>query len=1691
MKNKTNICLILTLTFMLNLTFKAQVGSRNNSLSAEENSTDVKSKYIINQDYLSKNSLVDYKSYFGDSLKGFDEMAIKVQLLNNNVFGSEYINHINNLKRAYINQKYNLNQPLPQSPINTRPIGGGGNQVNSPGNACVNEDFELTAPGIYSGINSVLGWTIQSGQNTSGICCGNPTYGAGCVADPIANWNAGSPEFSIVATPIMASPNPCNVFSIDNVVIPNSPLGGNRVARLQNSCPTGLMTRIMTQFPVSNSNTLFQFCYAGSWDGVHECCGQPAFRIDMYNCTGSLIPIPCANVSLTPSGQSCQSGVPGYQVTSGVSWVNWQTKYIDLTPYIGQCIRIVVTCSDCSYSGHHGTAYFDARCGGQLIGQGLGGVGGNIAGPVSFCAGSNQAIIAAPLGYSSYQWIAPGPTTIAANAGGTAPTLTISPVIAGAVYTVQLNSPSGCSYIATNTIMPTLVNIAGIGSGSTCPGGASGTATVQGNGSGTGYNYTWLNSNSVTVGTSSTASSLAPGIYSVVITGFGAAGCGSAVATTTVNTAPQGVINLLKPYCGPEAYLSTAGGTNHQWYNGNSAIQGSVGTQANYTVTNPSNLAIYRLRYTSPQGCNDSVIFTLIASAPGTMAASNIPLICPGGTNGSAVISMTPAAGSPPGANSFSVFALGIGTPAYNASLFPTPLTAFTATGLAAGSYSVSSFDGSCKYGTTFNVQALTYNYTVSPVTQTLCSGNAIAAGITFSVPPSLSQYSYSWSPATFLAGNTQQSTIISPTTALGTVTNIIYTVVVTPTIANCPLTKTISIVVANPSTPIFSSIPPLCNTGSPVTINASPSGGTFVGSNSLVIGSVSGILTPTFASIGVNSFTYSYGVFTCVATNTGTFEVSQFNTAALTGSINNLCVTSPAVNLMNIVQSALTGSWTSQSAPGCITNNVFNPASLNTNTYTLYYNTVSTPNPLVCPASSPLIVSVTKTITPFINAVPPFCNNQSSISLTVTPSGGLWSGNGLSSAGIITPSLLTSGTPVVSYVVNIGPCVNSNTTMLNISVFNSAALTGSISNLCVTSNPVNLLAIMQLTNSAVWSGINVQNNNFNPAGLSTGNYTLSVLHPSTPNLLLCPDSNKIVVSVLNPPTPNILQLGPYCNNGGPIQLTVTPNSGTWTPTPYLTNTGVFTSSLSPVGNNNVQYVIGTNTCNSQQTKQISIEAFISSNLVSSMPDQCNTGSAVNLLPISQNNSGVWSGQGVSGTSFNPSISGAGNFILIYNTASSPSGLCPDQSTLSVNVYSLAIPVISQIGPFCNSASPKQLIVVPVGGFFGGANTIGVTTQGLFNPSAAIIGKNIVNYSITAGPCVAYAQTTVSVEKFISADLEKYAGPFCKNNYPVNMNSYVKNPGGSFSGPGITGYMFNPAQATIGNNNIIIYTTNSIPTTSLCPDTSAMRIKVNNFPLISLETNKVKGCVPLQVILNAPNGGQGLGTWNFGDGTDPKSGLTISHTYSTVGTYTVMFSYSDENAACSANVVLESGIQVLENPKAGFIAPEEVFVSNPEVQLINNSTVLGNNTYNWKIDNLYQLSDINPIISLSKVGKHSITLIASTSEGCKDQISKTIELKNDFNVFIPSSFTPNFDKINDEFKPIFSPFGLDTKHYEMEIFNRWGQSLFRTTDVNKGWDGSLQNNSESLKEEVYVYKIKYKDLDGNFYNKMGHLTLLK
>jgi gliding motility-associated-like protein len=990
---------------------------------------------------------------------------------------------------------------------------------------------------------------------------------------------------------------------------------------------------------------------------------------------------------------------------------------------------------------------------------------------------------------------------------------------------------------------------------------------------------------------------------------------------------------------------------------------------------------------------------------------------------------------------------------------------------MGTGSYQVRVFDGSCAYTTSFIIPTHVFSPTLSPSSVTLCPGGGIAAGIVFSIPPSLSQYTYSWTPNLFLAGNTQQSTILIPNLAVGTQSNITYSVVITPTAINCPMTRTLNLWAINPPTPTLSLIPNLCNNSSPYQIIASPAGGVFTG----VGVSTLGVVSPTV--IGVNSYTYAISISTCAASNTGSYEVSYFNTSALTGSINNLCVTGSAVNLMGIVQNT-TGVW---SGAG-VSSGSFSPAGLNTAIYNITYNTSSTPNPTVCPSSTQLNISVTNTVIPTMASAGPFCNNTASFVLAANPVGGTWSNNSaVSSLGIVTPSLSSPSSSIVGYMVQVGPCVNTNTFAIFPSTYNTASLTGVVPNMCVTNNQFNLMSIVQNT-TGTWSGMSISQNAFNPAGLGTGSYVLTYNTNSTPNTTICPDSRTITVSVLNPPVPNITSVGPVCSSDALIQMSVAPSTGSWMTTPYLNLNGVLTPSLCSIGNNLIQYVIGTNTCSSQQTKTVTVEIFVPSTISSQLPDMCNTGSAVNLNAYASF-PGSWSGFGITGSMFNPYTSGAGTITLIHTT-SSTSGLCPSTSTTSVRVYSLAAPSITKPTRVCNTQPPFQLQVTPLGGLFGSSN--GVSLSGLFTPAYAGIGSSVVNYSIAAGPCIAYAQTTVTVEKFISAQFDKYPkSVYCRGSeFPFNLNSLVQNPGYAWSGPGVVGTMFHPNLANIGANQVRYITTSTTP--SLCPDSRDIIITVAATPTISIAVDKLKGCAPFTNILSIDKN-SGTADWIFDRGLKSKRGLSTSQTFTGSGLYTAHVNYMSTEGCATIYTAIPT-FTVYEKPVAKFSVPSVVSIAEPQVQIENQTSSMNDHYYNWSILNT-QYSVLNPTVNFTKPGKYEIRLEVTSFAGCKDTLMKTIEVKGAYNVWIPSSFTPNFDGVNDIFIPVFSPYGIDTKHYEFTIFNRWGALLFNTSNINAGWDGTYKG--EPVIEAVYVFTLKFKDSDGVVYDKIGHVTLLR
>jgi gliding motility-associated-like protein len=166
-----------------------------------------------------------------------------------------------------------------------------------------------------------------------------------------------------------------------------------------------------------------------------------------------------------------------------------------------------------------------------------------------------------------------------------------------------------------------------------------------------------------------------------------------------------------------------------------------------------------------------------------------------------------------------------------------------------------------------------------------------------------------------------------------------------------------------------------------------------------------------------------------------------------------------------------------------------------------------------------------------------------------------------------------------------------------------------------------------------------------------------------------------------------------------------------------------------------------------------------------------------------------------------------------------------------------------------------------------------------------------------------------------------------------------------------------------------------------------------------------------------------------------------------------------------------------------------VWLSSPEIQTVNRTQNLAQYTYTWTVSNGVEANPINLAFIANRIGRYEITLTARSVEGCTAAVSKLVDVKNDFTVWVPNSFTPNDDGLNDQFRPVFSEYGLNSAGYRMEIFDRWGQSLFWTTDPQKGWNGQVK--SELCKEGSYVYKIKYATLDGQVFDRIGYVLLLR
>ena len=163
------------------------------------------------------------------------------------------------------------------------------------------------------------------------------------------------------------------------------------------------------------------------------------------------------------------------------------------------------------------------------------------------------------------------------------------------------------------------------------------------------------------------------------------------------------------------------------------------------------------------------------------------------------------------------------------------------------------------------------------------------------------------------------------------------------------------------------------------------------------------------------------------------------------------------------------------------------------------------------------------------------------------------------------------------------------------------------------------------------------------------------------------------------------------------------------------------------------------------------------------------------------------------------------------------------------------------------------------------------------------------------------------------------------------------------------------------------------------------------------------------------------------------------------------------------------GVNVSEyqSPVASFTADPSVTFTDNNISFFNFST--NSTLYSWNFNDGTSSIDQNPTHSYQLPGKYLVWLYAQNNFNCIDSTSREIIVNENVTFYIPNTFTPDNDGINDLFGP--KGVGLNNDLFEMYIFNRWGGIIFYTTDINILWNGKTTNSDSFCPQGVYTWVV--------------------
>lgn len=238
--------------------------------------------------------------------------------------------------------------------------------------------------------------------------------------------------------------------------------------------------------------------------------------------------------------------------------------------------------------------------------------------------------------------------------------------------------------------------------------------------------------------------------------------------------------------------------------------------------------------------------------------------------------------------------------------------------------------------------------------------------------------------------------------------------------------------------------------------------------------------------------------------------------------------------------------------------------------------------------------------------------------------------------------------------------------------------------------------------------------------------------------------------------------------------------------------------------------------------------------------------------------------------------------------------------------------------------------------------------------------------------------------------------------------------------------------------------------------------------------------------------------WNFGDGKTSTVENPV-HTYEVAGRYDVKLIVTGHDSSDHKERLIESYI----NPVINFsINPDTVMLPNGRITTSNNTMYADRYLWDFGDGDTSSLRVPEHIYGPPSDTSYTITLTAWSENNCigVDSIPNAVRVEAvgvlEFpNVFIPSKSGPwggYLNMIDEDDREVtnmvFRPAKKNVVDYHLIIYNRWGELVFETRDMNQGWDGYYQG--ELCSQGVYIWKAEGKFIDGTPFKKMGDVLLL-